>query len=104
MSPSAAELLRQVKSEIEEIDPGLVHELLGEGVVLIDVREVEEFAAGHIPGSKHVPKSYLETRIEAAVADRDAQIVLYCQSGNRSAWAARTLMEDLGYANVASMT
>ncbi len=136
------ELLRQVKSQIEEIDPGVVHEQLaavdrapalvgssnGNGAtasanghgpapsvdgaaagprsaapVLIDVREVEEFAAGHIPGAKHVPKSYLETRIEAAVPDRDAQVVLYCQSGNRSAWAARTLIDDLGYTDVASM-
>src|SRR4029077_15744109 len=104
MSPSGAELLRQVKSQIEEIDPSEVRELIGEGVAVVDVRETEEFTAGHLPGAKHVPKSYLETRIEAAVADRDAQIVLYCQSGNRSAWAARTLEDDLGYKHVASMT
>jgi len=104
MSPSGAELLRQIKSRIEEIDPSKVHELIDEGVALIDVRETEEFAAGHLPGAKHVPKSYLESRIEGVVPDRDAQVVLYCQSGNRSAWAARTLEEDLGYTNVASMT
>jgi sulfur-carrier protein adenylyltransferase/sulfurtransferase len=104
MSPSGAELLRQIKSRIEEIDPSKVHELIDEGVALIDVREAEEFAAGHLPGAKHVPKSYLETRIEGVVGDRDAHVVLYCQSGNRSAWAARTLEEDLGYTNVASMT
>jgi molybdopterin/thiamine biosynthesis adenylyltransferase len=51
-----------------------------------------------------VPRSYLETRIEGVVSDRDAQIVLYCQSGNRSAYGARTLTEDLGYTNVTSMT
>src|SRR6201984_1746191 len=104
MSPSGAELLRQIKSRIEEIDPSKVHELIDEGVALIDVRETEEFAAGHLPGAKHVPKSYLESRIEGVVPDRDAHVVLYCQSGNRSAWAARTLEEDLGYTNVASMT
>jgi sulfur-carrier protein adenylyltransferase/sulfurtransferase len=104
MSPSGAELLRQVKSQIDEVDPSEVRELLDEGVAVIDVRETEEFTTGHLPGAKHVPKSYLETRIENAVPDRDAQIVLYCQSGNRSAWAARTLEEDLGYKNVASMT
>jgi molybdopterin/thiamine biosynthesis adenylyltransferase/rhodanese-related sulfurtransferase len=104
MSPSGAELLRQIKSRIEEIDPSKVHELIDEGVALIDVREAEEFAAGHLPGAKHVPKSYLETRIEGVVGDREAHVVLYCQSGNRSAWAARTLEEDLGYTNVASMT
>jgi molybdopterin/thiamine biosynthesis adenylyltransferase/rhodanese-related sulfurtransferase len=104
MSPSGAELLKQVKSQIDEIDPSKVRELIGEGVAIIDVRETEEFTAGHLPGAKHVPRSYLETRIEGVVADRDAQIVLYCQSGNRSAWAARTLEDDLGYAHVASMT
>ncbi len=127
MSPSGAEVLRQIKSEIEQVDPGAVHESLAHAAngtlstpngngsspngttgpvapLLIDVRETEEFGAGHIPGAKHVPKSYLETRIELAVPDRDAPIVLYCQSGNRSAWAARTLIDDLGYTDVASMT
>jgi molybdopterin/thiamine biosynthesis adenylyltransferase/rhodanese-related sulfurtransferase len=104
MSPSGAELLKRIKSQITEIDPSRVRELIGEGVAIVDVRETDEFAAGHLPGARHVPKSYLETRIEAAVPDRDAQIVLYCQSGNRSAWGARTLEEDLGYTHVASMT
>jgi sulfur-carrier protein adenylyltransferase/sulfurtransferase len=104
MSPSGTELLREVKSRIVEIDPAKVRELIGEGVTIVDVRETEEFGAGHLPGAKHVPKSYLETRIESAIADRDAQIVLYCQSGNRSAWAARTLEDDLGYTHVSSMT
>jgi molybdopterin/thiamine biosynthesis adenylyltransferase/rhodanese-related sulfurtransferase len=104
MTPSGAELLKQVKSQIDEIDPSEVRELIGEGVAIVDVRETEEFAAGHLPGAKHVPRSYLETRIEGVVADRDAQIVLYCQSGNRSAYGARTLTEDLGYTNVTSMT
>jgi molybdopterin/thiamine biosynthesis adenylyltransferase/rhodanese-related sulfurtransferase len=104
MTPSGAELLKQVKSQIDAIDPAEVRELIGEGVAIVDVREAEEFAAGHLPGAKHVPRSYLETRIEGVVSDRDAQIVLYCQSGNRSAWAARTLEDDLGYTHVASMT
>jgi sulfur-carrier protein adenylyltransferase/sulfurtransferase len=104
MSLSGAELLKQVKSQIDEVDPSEVRELIGEGVEIVDVRETEEFAAGHLPGAKHVPRSYLETRIEGVVSDRDAQIVLYCQSGNRSAYGARTLTEDLGYTNVSSMT
>ncbi|HTY95474.1 MAG TPA: molybdopterin-synthase adenylyltransferase MoeB, partial [Solirubrobacteraceae bacterium] len=56
------------------------------------------------PGAKHVPKSFLESRIEGAVPDRSQHVILYCQSGNRSAWAARTLIEDLGYESVESMT
>jgi len=104
MSPSGAEVLRQIKSRIDEVDPAQVREELRNGVVLVDVREPEEWAAGHIPGAKHVPKSYLESRIEGSVPDRSAHVVLYCASGNRSAWAARTLLEDLGYEHVESMT
>jgi molybdopterin/thiamine biosynthesis adenylyltransferase/rhodanese-related sulfurtransferase len=104
MSPSGAELLRQVKSQIDEIDPAAVHEQLGNGAVIVDVRENEEFAVGHVPGARHVPRAYLESRIEGIVPDRDAHVVLYCASGNRSAYAARTMQQDLGYSNVESMT
>ncbi len=104
MSPSGAEVLRQIKSRIDEIDPGDVREQLNNGAVVVDVREPEEWGAGHIPGAQHVPKSYLESRIEGAVPDRSQHVVLYCASGNRSAWAARTLIEDLGYEHVESMT
>ena len=102
--PSGAELLRQIKSQIDEVDPAAAREQLSNGAVLVDVREPEEWAAGHIPGAKHVPKSYLETRIEGAVPDRSQHVILYCASGNRSAWATRTLTEDLGYENVENMT
>ncbi len=104
MSPSGAEVLRQIKSRISEVDPATVRDQLSNGAVVVDVREPEEWGAGHIPGALHVPKSYLESRIEAAVPDRGSHVVLYCASGNRSAWAARTLIEDLGYGNVESMT
>ncbi len=104
MSRSSAELLRQVKSQIDEVDPSEVNELIDEGVALIDVRETDEFASGHLPGAKHVPRGYLESRIEGVVPDRDAHVILYCASGNRSAYAARTLEEDLGYTHVSSMT
>jgi molybdopterin/thiamine biosynthesis adenylyltransferase/rhodanese-related sulfurtransferase len=104
MSPSGAELLRQVKSQIDEVDPSEVNELIHEGATLIDVRETEEYAAGHLPGAKHVPRSYLETRIEGVVPDRSTQVILYCASGNRSAYGARTLTDELGYEHVRSMT
>src|SRR6201995_128857 len=104
MSPSGAEVLRQIKSRIEEVDPAVVREQSSNGALIVDVREPEEWGTGHIPGAKHVPKSYLESRIEGAAPDRSQHIVLYCQSGNRSAWAARTLLDDLGYEHVESMT
>ncbi|HTC73591.1 MAG TPA: molybdopterin-synthase adenylyltransferase MoeB [Solirubrobacteraceae bacterium] len=104
MSPSGAELLRRVKSEVQEVDPSEVAELMHEGVAIIDVRETDEYAAGHLPGAKHVPRSYLETRIEGVVPDRSSQVILYCASGNRSAYGARTLEQELGYEHVRSMT
>src|SRR5204863_2687178 len=104
MSPSGAEVLRQIKSRIEEVDPAVVREQVSNGAVVIDVREAEEWSGGHIPGARHVPKSYLESRVEGAAPERDQHVILYCQSGNRSAWAARTLIEDLGYEHVESMT
>src|SRR4030081_2392167 len=68
------------------------------------MRETHEFEAGHLPGAKHVPRGYLESRIEGAVPDHDAHVVLYCQTGQRSALAAHTLKDLLGYENVESMT
>jgi sulfur-carrier protein adenylyltransferase/sulfurtransferase len=104
MTPSSAQVQKQIRSQVDEVDPAEVRRQVGNGAFLIDVRENEEFAAGHIPGAVHVPRSYLESRIEGAVPDHDAHVILYCQSGNRSAWAAHTLRELLGYENVEHMT
>ncbi|MFL5887781.1 MAG: molybdopterin-synthase adenylyltransferase MoeB, partial [Solirubrobacteraceae bacterium] len=104
MSPSSAEVIKQIKERVSEIDPAEVREDLGNGVVLVDVREGEEFERERIPGAVHVPRGYLESRIEGAVRDRDAHVVLYCASGSRSALAADTLQQLLGYTNVESMT
>jgi len=104
MSPSGPELIRQIKQQIREVDPGQVNEMLDDGVALVDVRETEEYATGHLPGAVHVPRGHLESRIEGAVPDRSQRVILYCASGNRSALAAHTLAEQLGYEDVASMT
>jgi sulfur-carrier protein adenylyltransferase/sulfurtransferase len=104
MSPSGADVIKQIKERVSEIDPAEVREDLGNGVVLVDVREGEEFERERIPGAVHVPRGYLESRIEGAVRDRDAHVVLYCASGSRSALAADTLQQLLGYTNVESMT
>src|SRR4051812_47543663 len=103
MSPTGAEVIRKIRSQVEEVDPAEVREHLGNGVVLVDVRESEEWDAGHIPGAKHVPRGYLESRIEGAVADRDQRVVIYCASGQRSALAAHTRREKRGYGTVAWM-
>ena len=103
MTPSGAEYIRQVKSEIDEVDPSEVRELLDEGVAVVDVREDDEVSQGKIPGASHVSRGFLESRIEGAVPDRSQRVILYCASGNRSALAAKTLRDELGYENVESM-
>src|SRR5215207_8930971 len=101
--PTGAEFIRKVKERVAEIDPADAKRQGSNGAVLVDVRETDELAAGRIPGAKHVPRSYLESRIEAAVPDHDKHVILYCASGNRSALAAKTLRDELGYSNVESM-
>ncbi len=103
MSPSGADVIRRIRSQIDELDPSEVKALNGSAVVL-DVRESEEWDAGHLPGARHVPRSYLESRVEGVIgSDRDQKVVIYCASGQRSALAANTLKELLGYEHVFSM-
>ncbi len=94
------ELLERVKTEIAEVDARQAQET--PGAAWIDVREGDEWQEGHIPGAVHVPRGYLESRIETAVPDKSTPVILYCASGNRSAFAAKTLL-DLGYTNVSSL-
>src|ERR1700716_1784561 len=98
------ELLKGVKSRIREVD---VRELEasrdGAGKpVLIDVREQDEVEQGIIPGAVHIPRGYLESRVEQYVPDSNTPIVAYCAGGNRSAFAAETL-QQMGYTNVTSL-
>jgi sulfur-carrier protein adenylyltransferase/sulfurtransferase len=106
--PSGAELIKKAKEQITEVDPSEVHDLLGNGhresTVLVDCREEHEFAESHLPGAVHVPRGHLESRIEGAAGDKSARVIIYCQSGNRSALAAKTLIDELGYEQAESMT
>src|SRR3954447_2061405 len=103
--PSGAELLRQVKDRITEVAPREVHDIVSTGYrpVVVDVREQHEYDEGRLPGAIHVPRGHFETRIEQAVREKDARLILYCQSGTRSAFAAETASQ-LGYSNAESMT
>jgi sulfur-carrier protein adenylyltransferase/sulfurtransferase len=100
---SYRELLQQVKEEIEEIGGAQARELVEEGeAAVVDVRERDEWAEGHLPRAVLIPRGNLESRIEGAVPDKSHPVLLYCASGNRSAFAAKTL-EELGYENVLSL-
>ncbi|MEY3266263.1 MAG: putative molybdopterin synthase sulfurylase MoeB [Actinomycetota bacterium] len=97
------DLLAQAKSQIVEIDTAEAESRIDAGGVLVlDVREPEEYDEGALPGVLHIPRGHLEAQIEGRALDRDQTIVVYCAGGVRSAFAARTLQE-LGYTNVLSM-
>jgi molybdopterin/thiamine biosynthesis adenylyltransferase/rhodanese-related sulfurtransferase len=98
-------LLRELRATTSEIQPVVLDAALrenGKRPALIDVRELEEHAQGMIPGTLHIPRGFLELRIERNVPDRETPVVVYCASGTRSVLAARSLGE-LGYTHVSSL-
>ncbi len=99
--PSYRELLEQVKAEIEEVST-VDAAARADTPLFLDVRELDEWDEGHIPGAVHVPRGNLESRVESLVPDRSRTIIAYCAVGARSAFAAKTLTE-LGYEDVASL-
>lgn len=74
----------------------------GEKFLVIDVREDNEWAKGHLPGAVHLGKGIIERDIEQRVPDTGAKLILYCGGGFRSALAAENL-QKMGYTNVESM-
>jgi molybdopterin/thiamine biosynthesis adenylyltransferase/rhodanese-related sulfurtransferase len=99
--PSFRELLAQTKTQIAEIEPEAAESRMSEATFL-DVRELDEYEQGTIPGAVFIPRGHLESQVENKLTDRDAEIVVYCAGGVRSTFAAKTLQE-LGYSNVISM-
>ena len=99
--PAYADYLRDLRASIREVTPADVT-AAAPSPVLIDVREPDEVAAGRLPAALAIPRGFLEQRIDAAVPDRAAPIVVYCATGNRSVLGADTLRR-LGYQDVASM-
>ena len=100
---TAQELIAETKARIKEISVRDALEIFRakKNVTFLDVREQNEVNLGTIPGAVHIARGSMETKVEALIP-RDAQVVIYCASGNRSAFAAETL-EKMGYMDVRSM-
>lgn len=98
------DLVNEAKKEITEITAGTLHTMLeaDKSFHLIDVREDEEVQSGCIPTAIHISKGVIERDIEKSIADRDAEIVVYCAGGYRSALVA-TNLQAMGYQHVASL-
>jgi rhodanese-related sulfurtransferase len=102
-SPGFLKLVEDAKSRVREISVEEARKKLEQGrAKLIDVREESEWAAGHARGAQHLGKGIIERDIEKKIPDRNAEIVLYCGGGFRSALTADVL-QRMGYTNIASM-
>ncbi len=99
------DLLKKTKEQIQETKPLDAEEYLRRTrqARLLDVREKDEWDEGYIPGATHLPRGFLESRVEEAVPDKETPLVVYCAGGVRSAFAAKTLQE-MGYTNVVSLS
>jgi len=103
-TPGFLRLVAQSKQRIRETTPEEVRrrQEAGERFLMIDVREDGEWQRGRARGAMHLGKGIIERDIEKTVPDHDADIVLYCGGGFRSALAADAL-QQMGYRNVRSM-
>ena len=100
---SFRELLADAKSKIQEVDTQTAATQIEAGqVVVLDVREPDEFEQGALPNVVHIARGHLEAQVETKIVDKSANVIVYCAGGVRSAFAAKTLQE-LGYTNVLSM-
>ncbi len=97
-------LVNEAKSRIRETNVQEVKKRMdkGEKLIVVDVREDNEVARGRIPGAVHMGKGVIERDIERAIPDTNAEIILYCGGGFRSALAADALRQ-MGYTNAVSM-
>lgn len=112
MQITMEQLVAGARARIREVSVSELEAGLGPDMVLIDVREPDEHAAGHIPGSVNIPRGVLEAEVApvpemggetaAALADKDRPICLYCRTGGRSALAADAL-QNMGFTRVTSL-
>jgi len=110
MGDASREIMRQARKQVPEWTPAEANEALAQqrkgeqdGIVLVDVREKNEWDEGYIPGALHIPRGFLELRVEEAIPDKSQKVVLYCAGGTRSMYAGLTL-KQMGYEDVISMS
>ena len=101
---TANDLVKIAKAQITDVSLAQAETACRKADVIIDVREPDEYAAGHIEGAVSLPRGVLEFKIAdlPAVSSADTDILLYCKTGDRAALAAQSL-ETLGYKNVVSI-
>jgi rhodanese-related sulfurtransferase len=102
---TAQDLVTAAKAEIQEVSVAQADDAIKQADLLIDVREEDEYHAGHIRGAVHIPRGLLEFKLsnDPALEDRSMNIVLYCKNSGRAALSAKA-MKEMGYLHVQSIT
>lgn len=103
-APKFLKLVNESKTKVKQTNVEGVKRRMdaGEKFLLVDVREDNEWANGHLPGAVHMGRGIIERDIEAAIPDTNTKMILYCGGGFRSALVADNL-QKMGYTNVESM-
>ena len=101
---TAHDLVAAAKTRVQEIAIADADQAIREADLLLDVREADEYAAGHLSGAIHISRGMLEFKFSSspALQPRDLKIVLYCKTSGRAALSAAALHE-MGYLNVQSL-
>jgi rhodanese-related sulfurtransferase len=101
---TAHDLVAAAKARVHEVALADAEQAIRDADVLVDVREADEYAAGHLAGAQHISRGMLEFKFSAnpALQPRDLKVVLYCKTSGRAALAAAAL-QDMGYTNVQSI-
>ncbi|MDP4076350.1 rhodanese-like domain-containing protein [Acidovorax sp. A1169] len=101
---TAHDLVLAAKAQCHEVSVKDATDVLLTADAILDVREADEYAAGHLAGSMNIPRGLLDFKLSGtpALERRDLSVVLYCKTGGRSALAATT-MQSMGYMNVESI-
>jgi rhodanese-related sulfurtransferase len=101
---TAHDLVIAAKARVQEVSIADAEQAIREADVLVDVREADEFAAGHLGGAVHISRGMLEFKFSAnpALQSRDLKVLLYCKTSGRAALAAAVLHE-MGYLSVQSI-
>ena len=95
-------VVHDAKSRVKECDVAQARERIADGAPLIDVREDNEYEAGHAAGARHMGRGIIERDVVQTFPDKDTELILYCGGGYRSALAA-DMLQKMGYTNVTSM-
>lgn len=102
---TASDLVAAAKARVKEVSVADAEAAMRDAQVVVDVREADEFAAGHVPGAVHISRGMLEFRFSGmpALQSRDIAIVLYCKTSGRAALAGAAL-QDMGYLNITNIS